>query len=660
MLLASWGVLAVEREHQLGLPGSILPIQARQTDASMQPKATTWQLDHTSGGWCPAGQRNAKKEECMAAVQQATMKEGLELDVTHGLKVVSNGAGGGVPSGCSYSHVSSNALFNDNEEGETTMIYQLVCIDIDLSGRLDVLPTKPNIILWLTDDQGWGNIGYHNDNVITPNMNALAKQGIILDRFYTAPWCAPSRSALMTGLMPHVGLQTVGRRLPKDMTFLPQVMKQSGYSTHHVGKWHLGMKHPWQYPTHRGFDTSFGYMDSQADYVTQRVDLEDMNIGWDCEGVDLQKDGEPAIGHNGTFSPVWFREELKRVMKIRSDTMPFFLYVALQAMHVPSPGPTVLDPYIQRYYGRGINDPPFVEANALITMADVQLGEMRTALHHANEWDKTLLIHMSDNGGAVVYQDMHHAQGTNWPLRGFKRTYFEGGVRVPAFVTGGAVPPAARGTKAEGLIHISDWFATVVEAAGGTLGYEDGELVRLEVGDQFMQTPPPRSLSMLRYLRGEEKASLRTSMILGAGETGDTVNGVEAIMEGDLKLINGTIPCSWDSWQGPAYPNTSNPHPYPDLPRNYRTCSLPTTTYLFNVKTDPEERINMADWKNMSDVKRELFQKLAAGRAQTPRVESEHDRALDKTMRLNACQAWVEAHGGFLGPYMTGIFEEDV
>ena len=174
-----------------------------------------------------------------------------------------------------------------------------------------------------------------------------------------------------------------------------------------------------------------------------------------------------------------------------------------------------------------------------------------------------------------------------------------------------------------------------------------------------MQTPPPRSLSMLRYLRGEEKASLRTSMILGAGETGDTVNGVEAIMEGDLKLINGTIPCSWDSWQGPAYPNTSNPHPYPDLPRNYRTCTLPTTTYLFNVKTDPEERINMADWKNMSDVKRELFQKLAAGRAQTPRVESEHDRALDKTMRVNACQAWVEAHGGFLGPYMTGIFEED-
>ena len=197
----------------------------------------------------------------MAALQQATMKEGLELDVTHGLKVVSNGAGGGVPSGCSYSHVSSNALFNDNEEGDTTMNYQLVCIDIDLSGRLDVLPKKPNIILWLTDDQGWGNIGYHNDNVITPNMNALAKQGIILDRFYTAPWCAPSRSALMTGLMPHVGLQTVGRRLPKDMTFLPQVMKQAGYSTHHVGKWHLGMKHPWQYPTHRGFDTSFGYMD---------------------------------------------------------------------------------------------------------------------------------------------------------------------------------------------------------------------------------------------------------------------------------------------------------------------------------------------------------------------------------------------------------------
>ena len=180
---------------------------------------------------------------------------------------------------------------------------------------------------------------------ITPTMNFLAGQGATLDRFYTAPWCAPSRSALMTGIMPHLGMQGIATAVPKHVTFISEVMKEAGYSTHHVGKWHLGMTRLWQYPTSRGFDSSFGFMDGQADYVTQMC--QEGNGGarssWACQGVDLQSDGRPALGRNGTFAMDWFKGHATYPIKNRADpTKPLFLFVAMQAMHTPSPGPETL------------------------------------------------------------------------------------------------------------------------------------------------------------------------------------------------------------------------------------------------------------------------------------------------------------------------------
>ena len=396
----------------------------------------------------------------------------------------------------------------------------------------------------------------------------------------------------------------------------------------------------------------------------------------ECEGIDLQRDGAPAIGHNGSFTQHWFKKEMHRLFltrpalpagnmtELRKATdpfRPFFLYIALQAMHVPSPGPVALEHFIRKYTSNGVTDQFFVESNALITVADTQLGDMRTVLEHAGRWDKTLLIHLSDNGGAVVYQDMGHAQGTNWPLRGMKRTYFEGGVRVPAFVTGGAVPPAMRGKQLDGNVHIADWFATIAHLAGARLTSSAGTVTSASIGDQAFNAPP-KSVSMLSYLSGDWPESPRKEIILGAGDTGETVHGVEAIIDGEFKLINGTIPCSWDTWQGPVYPNASSPNPFPDLPRDYRDCVLKTTTYLFNIRTDAQERVNMASWENMSTTLSTMFSKLGAARAQAATestVESEHDRALDNAMRTETCQAYVDANRGFLGPYMKGIQEDE-
>ena len=333
-------------------------------------------------------------------------------------------------------------------------------------------PTKPNVVLWLVDDQGWGNAGLHNENVLTPQMDRLAhEEGVVLMRHYTYPWCAPSRSALMTGIMPHLGLQTDSQRVPQSVVMLPQVMKAAGYSTHHIGKWHLGMLRTWQHPSSRGFDTSVGYMNGGEDYVTQRVGAGDHD-DWACDGIDLLENAKPALGRNGTFSTQWINSELSRT--IQNGKAPLFLFVALQAMHTPSPGPEQLAGGIGKYAAAGISDERFAQSNTLITMADGLLAHAAGLLREQHMWDNTLLIHLSDNGGQVTDPTgtAYHgpppgapwpSQGNNWPLRGMKRSFFEGGVRVPAFVTGGALPSTMRGKRLSGYIHLADWFLTIAE-----------------------------------------------------------------------------------------------------------------------------------------------------------------------------------------------------
>ena len=550
-------------------------------------------------------------------------------------------------------------------------------------------PTKPHIVLWLVDDQGWSNVGYHNERVITPAMDALAAEGATLDRHYTAPWCAPSRSALMTGIMPHLGMQSIATALPEHVTFISEVMKEAGYSTHHIGKWHLGMTRLWQYPTSRGFDTSFGFMDGQADYVTQmcQVDNGGARSSWACPGIDLQSNAEPAIGRNGAFAMDWFKGAITEPIWNRADpTKPLFLFVAMQAMHTPSPGPEMLAPLMDLYRAAGHDDTRFAESNALITLADRVLEYTVAALQGAAMWPSTLLVHLSDNGGQVVPSAMDHLpQGSNWPLRGMKRSYFEGGVRVPAFVAGGALPMAARGKMINGYVHIADWFATLSEVAGVPHEYEAASDV-LQSG----------SISMAAFLAaGGEGTFPRTSMTLGAGDTAGTVNWVEAIIHGEWKLINGTQPCSWTSWQGPMFPNTSSTQ----NSKANKQCLHEKTAFLFNIRDDPHETTNLAEKKpEMRDL---LFKRLAMARHEyvaMPRLEAadkssrcrpsawsasgpplgangklrqawaathgcgqfhtDHDRG--DSHKQTYCEEFAAANGGFLGPYMEGRIVQHV
>ena len=431
----------------------------------------------------------------------------------------------------------------------------------------------------------------------------------------------------MSGIMPHLGMQGIATALPKHVTLISEVMKEAGYSTHHVGKWHLGMTRLWQYPTSRGFDTSFGFMDGQVDYVTQRaqVDKGGARSSWACPGIDLQSNTRPAIGRDGVFAMDWFKGHVTYPIDNRTDpTKPLFLFVAMQAMHTPSPGPEVLGPLMDQYRHAGHHDARFIESNALITLADQVLEYTVAALRKNNMWSNTLLVHLSDNGGQIVPIAMNHLpQGSNWPLRGMKRSYFEGGVRVPAFVAGGALPEAARRTTINGYIHIADWFATLSEIAGAPHEYT-------AASDELQSG----SISMAAFIAaGGEGTYPRKSMTLGAGDTGNTVNYVEAVIHNEWKLINGSQPCSWSTWQGPMYPNMTS-----ETTSRYQAsvkCVHKQTEFLFNIREDPNETTNLA--RDNPHMIRKLGLRLQKARAEytaMPRLE-----AVDKPDRCKP-SAW--------------------
>ena len=138
-----------------------------------------------------------------------------------------------------------------------------------------VAPPRPHLVYVLSDNLGWANVGYHHDSpeVVTPNINALVKSGVELDRLYTYKFCSPSRSSLLTGRLPiHVNLhnlplQVPGAGIPLGMTTIAEKLKQAGYATHAVGKWHCGMATAAQTPTGRGFDSYFGYFTGYNDYL---------------------------------------------------------------------------------------------------------------------------------------------------------------------------------------------------------------------------------------------------------------------------------------------------------------------------------------------------------------------------------------------------------
>ena len=261
--------------------------------------------------------------------------------------------------------------------------------------------TPPNIVVILADDLGNADLGYRGSDIRTPNIDKLAKEGVQLESFHGMPVCTPARAALMTGRYPmRYGLQTLvifpNHRygLPTDERTLPQVLKEVGYKTAMVGKWHLGHADRKYWPQNRGFDHFYGNLVGEVDYFTKvRGGL----VDWQRNGKFLQEKG---------YYSTLIGDEAVRLIDKQEKDKPFFLYFASLAPHAPYQA-TKAD---EDRYASTIKDPTRRTYAAMITSLDDQVGRIVATLEKKGLRENTLIVFSSDNGGprsAVVASGAH-------------------------------------------------------------------------------------------------------------------------------------------------------------------------------------------------------------------------------------------------------------
>ncbi|MDQ8193690.1 arylsulfatase [Coraliomargarita sp. SDUM461004] len=322
---------------------------------------------------------------------------------------------------------------------------------LDQDAYLNAASSRPNIVLVMADDLGWGDIGYHGGEAPTPNLDRVSAAGLRFNRFYAQPICTPTRTALMTGRYPWrsgmasgVVLNHLSYGLPIDEVTLADVLKSAGYKNYLVGKWHLGHSQPAYLPTERGFDYHYGLY-TAIDHFTHT---------WQG-GHDWHRNRQPVY-EEGYATDLLGDDAVRIIHEHDYDSGPMFLYHAMFAVH----------PWMQSTedYMAPFSDEANEERRGLLGLVsamDYQFGRMIDALKAEGQLDNTIVFFLSDNGGPVNHQ------ASNGKLRGTKGTYYEGGVRVPAF----AYWPGriAAGETSEALAYVADLFATSAALAGAEL-----------------------------------------------------------------------------------------------------------------------------------------------------------------------------------------------
>ena len=312
----------------------------------------------------------------------------------------------------------------------------------------------PNIVLIVTDDMGYADIGLHGGREIpTPNIDALMKSGTrFTDAYVTGPYCSPTRAGLLTGKYPQrfghefnlpVNAQMIDTGLPLTETLLPARLKTAGYRTAMFGKWHLGLGESY-HPMSRGFDEFFGFLGGEHSYIA---------VG---EGINPLLDGrKPAAGV--TYLTDVLADRAVDFIK-RSRSSPFFLYLAFNAVHTPMQAP---EKYLARF--PKITDPQRKSYAAMLSAMDDGIGRTMEAIRTSGLDENTLVVFMNDNGGPTMPGTTINAS-SNAPLRGSKRQTWEGGIRVPFALRWVGRVPQGR-VERRPVIQL-DVFPTALAAAG--------------------------------------------------------------------------------------------------------------------------------------------------------------------------------------------------
>jgi arylsulfatase A-like enzyme len=324
-------------------------------------------------------------------------------------------------------------------------------------------PLRPNVVYIVSDDQGWKDVGYHGSDIKTPNLDKLAKDGTRLEQFYAQPMCTPTRAALMTGRYPfRYGLQTAV--IPSSHTYglaldeylLPQALKEAGYYTAIIGKWHLGHADPKYWPRQRGFDYQYGPLIGEIDYFTHE---QHGVVDW-YRNNDVVK--EPG------YTTTLLGNDAVKLINEHAAAKPLYLYLTFNAPHTPYQAP---QEYLDKY--KDVADPSRRAYAAAITAMDDQIGRVVEALEQKGLRGNTIIFFQSDNGG--TRNKMFAGEGDmskviipcdNGPFREGKGSLYEGGTRVIAFVNW---PGHVKSDYiVDGMIHVVDMYPTIAAIAGAS------------------------------------------------------------------------------------------------------------------------------------------------------------------------------------------------
>eukprot|EP00038_Savillea_parva_P024452 m.44021 g.44021 ORF g.44021 m.44021 type:complete len:713 (-) comp6481_c0_seq1:101-2239(-) len=485
----------------------------------------------------------------------------------------------------------------------------------------------PHIVFIVSDDLGYNDVSFHGSTQIpTPRLDALAHSGVILSHYFVQPVCSPTRATFATGRhVIHTGVYDPMNGgsgvLSRNFSLWSNGFKALGYSTHAVGKWHIGMS-SWRFtPLERGFDTYYGYLGGGENYWTHV----------DGPAIELFDGKNPvtnasctSYGSNINTCPVQYysadlftERACDIITTVAAQGDPLFLYLAYQSVHSPDQAPQYL---IDKFNGTIANAHRQTFAG-MVAALDLGVGQVVDTLTSAGIFDDTLLVFSTDNGGPA--DGFNSNMACNWPLRGMKRTLFEGGVRGVGFVRGVGIQSPGR--VANGYVHAADWFHTLLRVglfgangsapAGGSAAAIRGLLPASE--PPFEQGD---GMDVWDYLRGAAPQSPRTEVLHEAHPQGSTEGNGAALRVGDLKVVIKTG-SSWsrgsgigtnDGWYGGPQSSDNVSGSYcinpADVPHLSVTCGPPpkdlvdgfpceknnSLPCLFNVTADPCEQVDLS------------------------------------------------------------------
>jgi len=400
-----------------------------------------------------------------------------------------------------------------NNLKQTLILFFLFGLFQNLQGQI-AAERKPNILIILTDDQGFHDVSYYGTKDLqTPNIDALSKNGMRFDNFLTnSPVCAPTRASLLSGKYPdRVGVPGLIRFHPENnwgyldpqAILLPQKLKEANYHTAHIGKWNLGLESP-NLPNQKGFDLFHGWLeDMMEDYVAKRR-----------HGINFMRLNGETIDPPGHATDLFTDWAVDYITEQGNDEQPFFLYLAYNAPHFPVQPPKEWADRVKK------RDPSLSEKRsnliAFIEHLDHGIGKVITSLKESGQYENTIIIFTSDNGGHLP--DL----ANNGPLRDGKQSMYEGGLRVPTVVSWPGHISAGSSTD---QVNVSmDIYPTLLQVAGV-------ELAHSIQGRSFLNT-------LLGKTEAEEERVLYFTRREGGAAYGG--KAYHALRKGDWKLLQNS------------------------------------------------------------------------------------------------------------------------